>query len=603
MSVWQMNDKMYESRAGLRAWTERENRRGTISFQELVSLVPALLLKPKPGHLCIDLCAAPGNKSVQLLEALSTNTADGSSSCGAVLSADADGQRCCLALARVLSQAASPSSCSVLANSKDFPVLMDPDGSGSRIEFSRILADVPCSGDGTARKNTQIWRSWKRKEALSLFSLQRNLLLRGMYLLPPGGLLVYSTCSLNPVENEAVVHSALMKWQKSTEDPEDRRNLSIELEDALAACSMMCDLRPSEGLRTWLVPSPKRGGPIFQTWDEVPAELCFSEQGLVRPDMFPPAATFPDDSIFSIALHRCARFYPQHCDTGGFFVAMLRKSLPTTNVPRQMTTTSQQDVPLCRGPRQHPLLHSSFVPVGREDTHWRTLVEFFGIDTSWAKEQQAQGLLFWQRINGRDEPERLSLVSEDVARLWRARPSKGNTLAWVRLGTFLFEQLPKKFLKGVAVTRWRPTMEGASFLAQKIRQRCLYLSSDKVLHLLHADNRQVLVEDLQLTLPGSVVDDAQGRHICGAVLIGAHCSNGSQKWMPGVLTPQHVRLLVDTDVAQCLVEDFTHEFAPVSSVSSDIKSKGCGCWTGISQAASSCIHLLTFGSRAYTGTS
>jgi multisite-specific tRNA:(cytosine-C5)-methyltransferase len=87
---------------------------------------------------------------------------------------------------------------------------------------------VPCSGDGTLRKNAGIWAKWTPMDGNGLHSsvprprppsptnnafrdsLQLRILQRALALLAPGGTLVYSTCSLNPVENEAVLAQALL---------------------------------------------------------------------------------------------------------------------------------------------------------------------------------------------------------------------------------------------------------------------------------------------------------------------------------------------------------------------------------------------------------
>jgi len=75
--------------------------------------------------------------------------------------------------------------------------------------FDRVLVDVPCSGDGTIRKSPDILPRWNTGSAISLHSMQLKILMRGLQQLKPGGRLVYSTCSLNPIENEAVVAEAL----------------------------------------------------------------------------------------------------------------------------------------------------------------------------------------------------------------------------------------------------------------------------------------------------------------------------------------------------------------------------------------------------------
>ena len=71
-----------------------------------------------------------------------------------------------------------------------------------KVKFDRVLCDVPCSGDGTFRKSVRLWKEWSVVEALTLHHLQLNILKRGIQLLAHGGRLVYSTCSLNPIECE-----------------------------------------------------------------------------------------------------------------------------------------------------------------------------------------------------------------------------------------------------------------------------------------------------------------------------------------------------------------------------------------------------------------
>lgn len=78
--------------------------------------------------------------------------------------------------------------------------------------FDRILVDVPCSSDGTMRKEPKVLHRWKVSNGLNHHALQVSLLCRGIELLKPGGRLIYSTCSLNPMECEAVVQTALLRF-------------------------------------------------------------------------------------------------------------------------------------------------------------------------------------------------------------------------------------------------------------------------------------------------------------------------------------------------------------------------------------------------------
>merc|ERR1719410_2949012 len=80
-----------------------------------------------------------------------------------------------------------------------------------QLRFDRVLCDVPCSGDGTMRKTPYIWKSWTHRDGLALHIRQLNILNRGLDVLKVGGRLVYSTCSLNPLEDEAVVCAALRR--------------------------------------------------------------------------------------------------------------------------------------------------------------------------------------------------------------------------------------------------------------------------------------------------------------------------------------------------------------------------------------------------------
>lgn len=64
--------------------------------------------------------------------------------------------------------------------------------------FDRVLCDVPCSGDGTLRKQPNIWAKWGISSAASLYPLQLQIAERGIRLVKYGGILVYSTCSMSP---------------------------------------------------------------------------------------------------------------------------------------------------------------------------------------------------------------------------------------------------------------------------------------------------------------------------------------------------------------------------------------------------------------------
>jgi len=144
------------------------------------SIVPLLGLMP--GQTFLDLCAAPGNKTAQALE----------SGVKAIA--------CDSSLRRLSPLAALRCDRVVLDGTKPLPF-------GCR--FDRILVDAPCSGTGTLARNPEI--RWRLKSAslASFYSRQVELLSRALDVLEPGGRLVYSTCSLEREENEAVVETVL----------------------------------------------------------------------------------------------------------------------------------------------------------------------------------------------------------------------------------------------------------------------------------------------------------------------------------------------------------------------------------------------------------
>lgn len=142
------------------------------------SIVP--LLRLAPGQSFLDLCAAPGNKTAQALES------------GVRVIA------CDLHHYRIAQMKSITRDLLVLDATRPLPFAR---------AFDRILVDAPCSGTGTLGRNPEI--KWRLTPA-DLDELQRRqvaLLANARAALAPGGLLVYSTCSLEPEENEAVVAS------------------------------------------------------------------------------------------------------------------------------------------------------------------------------------------------------------------------------------------------------------------------------------------------------------------------------------------------------------------------------------------------------------
>lgn len=124
------------------------------------------------------------------------------------------------------------------------------------------------SGDGTMRKNKMLWKNWGIGQANALHKLQVMILERGIQMLKIGGRLVYSTCSFNPVENEAVIAEMLT-----------RANGAVEILDLT---SEMPELKASAGLDTWRVMDSE--GNFYDDFEQLSAK----EKVRLAGSIFPP---------------------------------------------------------------------------------------------------------------------------------------------------------------------------------------------------------------------------------------------------------------------------------------------------------------------------
>ncbi|KAG2029107.1 hypothetical protein BDR03DRAFT_1018892 [Suillus americanus] len=163
--------------------------------------------------------------------------------------------------------------------------------SPNQLLFDRILCDVPCSGDGTLRKNIGIWKRWQPMDGNGLHSLQTRILQRAMRMLEPDGRIVYSTCSLNPVENEAVIAAAL------------NSNPDFQLIDVSA---QLPELIRRPGISSWAPTVNRTINTTFKTWDAYNDTLT-EEQ---RADSKMSETHWPPINAKSLQLHHCMRIYP-----------------------------------------------------------------------------------------------------------------------------------------------------------------------------------------------------------------------------------------------------------------------------------------------------
>lgn len=162
---------------------------GRLYMQEASSCLPPLALDIQSGQKVLDMAAAPGSKTTQIA-ALMKNT-------GMLVVNEFSATRA-KTLVFNMQKAGVHNALLTHFSGEKFGNLFPE-------YFDRILLDAPCTGEGTARKDKEALTHWSEKKILAAAKLQKSLLLSAFHALKPGGKLTYSTCTLGPEENEAVI--------------------------------------------------------------------------------------------------------------------------------------------------------------------------------------------------------------------------------------------------------------------------------------------------------------------------------------------------------------------------------------------------------------
>ncbi len=225
---------------------------GLIHIQEEVSLLPILLLDPQPGERILDMAAAPGGKTAQAAVHMRNR--------GTIVANDIGYERL-RALRHVLERMGLFNVSTTAHDGTNLPRAIG--------RFDRVIVDVPCSCEGTVRKNPEVLAQCSVDYSLDHQGRQKALLRKAVLLCRPGGRIVYSTCTFAPEENEAVVDAIVRDFG------EERLRI---------VPARVPGFRASPGLTHW--------------------------QGVQ----------------FVADMEHAMRIWPHHNDTGGFFIAVLEKS-------------------------------------------------------------------------------------------------------------------------------------------------------------------------------------------------------------------------------------------------------------------------------------
>ena len=386
--VYQVSQEDYESNYELKRWLSVQTKWGHVSRQELVSMIPVWLLHIQSHHKILDMCASPGSKTIQAVDALyynhnndfcsktHGNDKHGSDTIptGFVIANEIDMKRSHVLAHRCKTtlRERQVSLAIVGHNATKFPNVLAPlsrnttNGESSRNSssqsplYDRIICDVPCSGDGNQRRDSKVFKIWHPTYGIALHTLQLRIAKRAIALLKIGGRMTYSTCSFHPIENEAVV-AALLATQ------------TVELADPTPLLQKVApQLVMRSGLSTWKVYNDDMKEiytPIREIFDgetKKKKKYVHDDDVKLPSTLWPPPASNDDTSI-SRQLTKCIRMVPHDNDAGGFFIAVLKKiqdyPYPTQRMSATTETNTKGDnekkntkCTTLKKPRKNPLI-------------------------------------------------------------------------------------------------------------------------------------------------------------------------------------------------------------------------------------------------------
>ncbi len=221
---------------------------GYIYLQEAASMIPPEVLQPREQDSILDLCASPGSKTTQTAAKMKNN--------GLIIANDNQISR--LKPLHINLQRCGVTNAVITLMEgrwfKNYPQ-----------KFDKIMVDAPCSGIGTIRKSLKTIEWWNPNFVKQMAGLQKQLLETAFNLLKEDGTIIYSTCTLEPEENEGVIHHLL-----STHENAKLEKINLEI---------------------------KKSEPVLEF----------------------------EGQAYNPEIKKCLRIWPQDNDTEGFFIAKIRK--------------------------------------------------------------------------------------------------------------------------------------------------------------------------------------------------------------------------------------------------------------------------------------
>ena len=184
-----------------------EHLLGYYYVQEITSMMPILALNPKPDEILLDLCAAPGSKTTQAAAKMQNK--------GTIIANDLNIGRISILSANlerigitnaIITRHDGLELCAKLKKSK------------TRIKFDKILVDAPCSGEGNIRASPRTYLEWSESMLKRFGAKNKKLASAALELLKVEGVMIYSTCTHSPEENEEVIQHLLDNFNIKIEE-------------------------------------------------------------------------------------------------------------------------------------------------------------------------------------------------------------------------------------------------------------------------------------------------------------------------------------------------------------------------------------------------
>ena len=212
---------------------------GCFYIQEPSAMIPSYLLSPRKGDIVLDLCAAPGGKSVQASFLMENQ--------GMIISNDLSRSRCSAILENVERLGLG----NITITNNDFSKIYHK----YLNYFDHIILDAPCSGSGMFRKDDKMIKDWSYNKVIKFQEVQKELIMYSYQMLKPGGTMVHSTCSFSKEEDEDVV-SYLLENSDATLVEIEKNPLFYVNKDNPLGIHLLPSIFPGEGHYICVIKKP-----------------------------------------------------------------------------------------------------------------------------------------------------------------------------------------------------------------------------------------------------------------------------------------------------------------------------------------------------------